>query len=118
MHFSPFLAATSRYSASTSAPFSPSRHAASYGAGSSIQWNACGLSSTDQLNNTRPILCGSLLVPLDYTDPKSAATKSLDVFKLPAVDDATKKDSVLLNFGGPGDNGVDTFQLIGAKLQG
>ncbi|EFE37774.1 proteinase, putative [Trichophyton verrucosum HKI 0517] len=60
-----------------------------------ISWGPC------DINATLPIQCGSLGVPLDYTDSKSNATLNLQLLKVPAINGASK-GSILFNFGGPG----------------
>ncbi|KAL5341278.1 hypothetical protein BJX70DRAFT_386838 [Aspergillus crustosus] len=45
--------------------------------------------------------CGTLTVPMDYTDPHSNATIKLQLLKVPAVR-TPKKGSILFNFGGSG----------------
>lgn len=75
-----------------------------------IQWSPCNL------NGTLSILCGSLTVPLDYTDPTCTSTLDLEVLRIP-TSNATSKGSILLNFGGPGDDGKSDFALFGAQLQ-
>ncbi|KAL4966661.1 alpha/beta hydrolase [Aspergillus stella-maris] len=47
------------------------------------------------------IQCANFSVPLDYSDPDSDATLSLQVARLPALQ-GPRKGSVFLNFGGPG----------------
>ncbi|KAI9700529.1 MAG: hypothetical protein M1820_006828 [Bogoriella megaspora] len=55
---------------------------------------------------TEDILCGSLKVPLDYTNPTSSETLELKMVKVAAVK-APKKGSILFNPGGPGSGGRD-----------
>ena len=69
-------------------------------ASSTIQWFPC------TQNGTLPIICGSLTVPLDYTDTSSNATLNLDLVKIEAVKQP-KKGTILFNPGGPGEGGRD-----------
>jgi pimeloyl-ACP methyl ester carboxylesterase len=70
---------------------------------SSIKWTNC----TTKL--PVPGLCGTLVVPLDYTDATSNATLSLSLFKVEAAIEPSK-GSILTNPGGPGNSGVEFLQ--------
>lgn len=61
-----------------------------------VSWGPC-----DIANATLPIQCGTLGVPLDYTDSKSNETLNLQLLKVPAIN-GPSKGSILFNFGGPG----------------
>ncbi|KAK4182951.1 TAP-like protein-domain-containing protein [Podospora australis] len=78
----------------------------------SIQWGPCDLPSL----NTRPIECGSILVPLDYTNPFSNETLKLALIKSPAVVPLSPKKSILFNFGGPGYEAMQTLNGIADTL--
>lgn len=56
--------------------------------------------------------CASLQVPLDYTNKSSNEKLSLDLIKLDAVVKPAK-NSILINFGGPGGEGVGTGLATG-----
>lgn len=77
-----------------------------------IQWTPC-----DIPNATLPLECGNLTVPLDYTDTKSNATLRLDLLRAPASKKCDKKRSILLNFGGPGADGVADFAFFAERMQ-
>ncbi|SPO02593.1 related to hydrolases or acyltransferases (alpha/beta hydrolase superfamily) [Cephalotrichum gorgonifer] len=79
-----------------------------------IQWNPCG----DELgiNATTPLFCGSLTVPLDYTEPESEETLDLQVMKIPASREPSK-GSVFFNFGGPGGSGIVEMAVLGEVLR-
>lgn len=62
----------------------------------SIAWTAC----------SRGFECGTLNVPIDYSNP-SSGTLSLALIRLPATDQAHKIGSLLVNPGGPGASGVN-----------
>lgn len=67
-----------------------------------LQWGPC------QLNTTLLVQCAKLLVPLDYTDKIGNRTLSLDVIKYPAQKEP-KRGSIILNFGGPGQDGLNSM---------
>jgi hypothetical protein len=53
---------------------------------------------------TTELLCANLTVPLDYTNPESQVTHTLELVKSPART-KTSKGSILLSYGGPGVEG-------------
>ncbi|KPM36353.1 hypothetical protein AK830_g10221 [Neonectria ditissima] len=61
-----------------------------------IAWKPCEFKSVSS-----EISCGSLVVPLDYSDPCSNKTIELKLLKVHAVREPSK-GSILFNFGGPG----------------
>lgn len=67
---------------------------------SAIQWASC------KQNASVPVTCGTLAVPLDYSEPLSQKTLNLELVRLRAVKQP-KKGSILLNPGGPGLSGRD-----------
>lgn len=75
-----------------------------------IKWGAC------DLNTTLPVECATIPVPLDYTDDSSSKTLDLDLIRLPAANQPSK-GSILFNFGGPGQDGLNNL-LAYAPLQG
>lgn len=87
-------------SASSLALLACAVHARATGSHHSINWFPC------QQNGTVPLTCGTLRVPLDYTDLNSNKTLQLDLVKVSAVKQP-KKGSILLNPGGPGEGGRD-----------
>jgi hypothetical protein len=76
----------------------------------SIQWGPC-----TKYNFSVPLECGSLPVPLDYTDP-TVGTLDLEILRLKSNSDVPK-GSIFLNFGGPGDNGRDSLEAFGTLMQ-
>ena len=54
-------------------------------------------------------MCGSVTVPLDYSNP-SAGTINIALIRKPATDPAHRIGSVLTNPGGPGASGIDFLQ--------
>lgn len=69
--------------------------------GNGINWGRCN--EAKLANST--LLCGSLKVPLDYTD-KNCNEIRLDVVKAPAPK-GPSKGSIFFNFGGPGASGAE-----------
>ncbi|KAK7967739.1 TAP-like protein-domain-containing protein [Apiospora aurea] len=66
---------------------------------STIRWAPCPADVA-----APPTLCGELLVPLDYTNNQPNETLTLQLAKVPATTQPSR-GSVLLNFGGPGNDG-------------
>lgn len=75
-----------------------------------IQWGPC------QINGTTPLECGNLSVPLDYSDPNSTETLTLELIKSPASKQPSK-GPLLINFGGPGASGQEYMGTLGALMQ-
>ncbi|KAH7161232.1 TAP-like protein-domain-containing protein [Dactylonectria macrodidyma] len=78
-----------------------------------ITWKSCDLG----LNETAPISCGSLVVPLDYTNETSDETLTLELLKVDAVN-GPSKGSIMFNFGGPGTSGKGDFAYYAKLLLG
>ncbi|KAK2591322.1 nedd8-conjugating enzyme UBE2F [Conoideocrella luteorostrata] len=78
----------------------------------SIKWTPCKLGNT-----TVPMECGSLTVPLDYTDKTSNATLQLQLQRAPAKKPCKDTKSILLNFGGPGADGILDFVYFSERMQ-
>lgn len=76
-----------------------------------INWELC-----EGSNKTLPLECGSLTVPLDYTDKESDRTLDLELRRIPAIN-GPSKGSILFNFGGPGMSGESSLQANREKLQ-
>lgn len=87
--------------------------ASSQGKNSIIQWGKCNDSSLD---NTIPVDCGHLELPLDYTDLESNSTLNLALLRVPAATQPAK-GSIILNFGGPGVPGRESLASAGQLLQ-
>jgi len=82
-----------------------------------IAWKESCPLEIASLNSTLPIICGSLAVPLDYTDVTSESKLDLLLYKI-AVSSGTKsKHTVLLNFGGPGNDGLVMLSENATGLQ-
>ena len=77
-----------------------------------IEWGPC---SDLGLNESVPLSCGSLAVPLDYTDPDCKETLDLQILKVPALKQPSK-GSVFFNVGGPGASGIEEMTLTGKLL--
>lgn len=63
---------------------------------SSINWFQC------EQNTTWPVTCGTLAVPLDYTNQTSGQTLELQLLKFNATKQPVR-GSILFNPGGPGE---------------
>lgn len=85
--------------------------------GHGIVWEPSCPSAVTSLNSTLPIVCGSLAVPLDYSNTSSNETLVVPIYKIPVANGTTSKNSVLLNFGGPGNPGLDSFAANASALQ-
>ncbi|MFF2844773.1 alpha/beta hydrolase [Streptomyces sp. NPDC058001] len=72
-----------------------------------ITWRACdGLP-----DNPEDMRCGKVTVPLDYADP-GKGTVDIALARI-AADTPGPKGSVLLNFGGPGGEGISSLAAFG-----
>jgi hypothetical protein len=81
-----------------------------------IKWSPCpqALNAYDPYNRT--FQCGTLDVPLDYTDKSSSAKLGLNIIKIPALKQP-KRGSILFNWGGPGGGGVMNMASSSADVQ-
>lgn len=77
-----------------------------------IEWSPCKIP-----NATVPLECGTLTVPLDYTDKKGNATLELQLQRAPAKQKSKNAKSILLNFGGPGADGIADFAYFAKRMQ-
>lgn len=80
---------------------------------SKIRWGAC---PEGEFNTNTTIQCGTLRVPLDYTQPNSSKTLDLEIVKIPAAVQPSR-GSIQLNFGGPGLPARHDAVLLGPLLQ-
>src|ERR1700752_1290892 len=62
-----------------------------------------------------PFECGTVNVPLDYSNPNGAKI-AIAVTRLPATDPANKIGSIFFNPGGPGGSGVELVVFAGPFL--
>lgn len=76
-----------------------------------IDWADCDIDSA-----LLPLQCGTLMVPLDYTDENSEERLRLNLVRLPAAT-SPSKGSILLNAGGPGAPGVAELAAFAPFLQ-
>jgi hypothetical protein len=83
---------------------------------SRIQWAPCPAAVNACDLHNRTFQCGTLAVPLDYSDPLSGQTLSLDIIKIPALK-APKKGSILFNWGGPGGDGLCNMAGASSAVQ-
>lgn len=75
-----------------------------------IGWGPC------PFNGTLPIVCGTLSVPLDYSNPDNNSTTNLELARISAVN-TPSKGSILFNFGGPGYEAIQTLASLASYLQ-
>ena len=81
------------------------------------EWRRCtGLPEPLPGTETPPsgFRCATLKVPLDYARP-SGRTIDIALIKVPATDTRRRIGSLLLNFGGPGGDGVGTLAQIAGQ---
>lgn len=102
-----FLAATFAFASSN---FLPLPQHALYPRAQIILWGPC---ADFNQTGTLPIECGSLTVPLDYTDPSNAAVLDLELRRVAATK-GPSIGSILVNYGGPGYNGRDSLAMFGS----
>ncbi|KAL9003299.1 MAG: hypothetical protein Q9188_003819 [Gyalolechia gomerana] len=81
--------------------------ATGYSTGETIDWFPC------KENGSLPLTCGTLTVPLDYTNTTFNATLELQLVKVSAAKQP-KRGSILFNPGGPGQGGRDFVAGINA----
>ncbi|KAH8757511.1 hypothetical protein BGZ57DRAFT_859264 [Hyaloscypha finlandica] len=92
-------------------PFFAAASVSSHG-NSKIQWGPC---NATEVNSTAPIACGNLNILLDYTEPSSNATLTLQLVRVPAALQPSK-GSILFNFGSRGVTGRGSLGLLGPAL--
>ncbi|KAL3469561.1 TAP-like protein-domain-containing protein [Aspergillus californicus] len=82
-----------------------------------IHWRGpCNLTNATGMSESASLICGTLEVPLDYTDSQSNKTLTLDLAKWPATKKPTA-EPILFNFGGPGINSFEGLGLYGEEFQ-
>ncbi|KAI5924261.1 TAP-like protein-domain-containing protein [Camillea tinctor] len=69
-----------------------------------LQWGSCELNSETDL----PVECTRLAVPRDYINRSSNETIDLDIIRIQATQQPSR-GSILLNFGGPGQDGLNNM---------
>ncbi|MCP2283766.1 TAP-like protein [Promicromonospora umidemergens] len=74
-----------------------------------LPWTTCANEGADAFD------CATIEVPSDYDRPRGR-TSTVAVTRLPALDQENRIGSVLVNFGGPGGEGVSTLHAIGEVL--
>ncbi len=72
-----------------------------------ITWSACP--------SQAGYLCGTVAVPVDYSETKGP-TISVPVIEKPAADPAASRGVLLFNPGGPGESGVQILPVLAALL--
>jgi pimeloyl-ACP methyl ester carboxylesterase len=81
---------------------------------SSVEWTECEYPFQNDYD--LPIECGTLDVPLDYTDEDNEYALSLNLIKIPASRD-DKLGHMLFNPGGPGESGILATLGLAQELQ-
>jgi hypothetical protein len=78
-----------------------------------IKWGSCDFETL----GSGPIQCGTLSVPLDYTDAASSEKLTLALVKsLARSNGTTSKKSILFNFGGPGYEAIHSLNAVADYL--
>jgi len=77
---------------------------------STLQWTKC-----QDVDETLPVDCSSLSVPLDYTDKASDKKLNLQLLRVLAPVQPSK-GSILTNFGGPGLEARNTLAILSPSL--
>ena len=106
----PASSGTSGLASSVPAASGPSSPAASAAAtsgshGGTVAWTPCGT----------PFECGTVRVPIDYTDPPVGSIE-LALIRLPAAGPGPRIGDLLTDPGGPGDSGVDFVRSEGQQV--
>jgi hypothetical protein len=105
-----FALATCSFAAPTDSSFYKASDLSTH----SIQWNECDpqLVELGTVHGvTTEFFCANLVVPLDYTDLKSNKTHILELVRIPAKQNGGSKGSIIFNYGGPGDAGIETMVI-------
>lgn len=87
------------------APTTSATNSSANSTNSSIKWTKCPSTVSDQ--SGLPVECAQYGVPLDYTDEKCNETTLLNLIRVPATKQPSL-GSILLNYGGPGEEAVST----------
>ena len=80
-----------------------------------ITWTVCP-QEINQLDPNKTFECGTLSVPLDYSDKSSNKKINLDIIRVPAVK-RPKKGSIFFNWGGPGGDGLHSMAGAASNVQ-
>ena len=72
-------------------------------------WTACSSLAADAVTSVGSFQCGSLKVPISYSDP-GAGRLSLALVRLPASGPGPARGDIVTNPGGPGGSGVDFLE--------
>lgn len=87
-----------------------------------IVWHSCGTSSTSaaqvSLSSRVRTECGTLTVPLDWSNPTGPKHVHVELVRLHSTDAGKRIGSLLTNPGGPGASGIDFAEQIAPELQG
>lgn len=84
-----------------------------------LEWGDCDMSVNELAEGAElqaEYSCANMTVPLSYTDCGSNKTHVLEMIKIHAPTEGESMGSIIFNFGGPGDNGVDQMAAGGDML--
>jgi pimeloyl-ACP methyl ester carboxylesterase len=79
-------------------------------------WASCAKIAVDWDQQDRTTQCASVTVPLDYGEPDGRQI-SIAVSRIPATDPAHRRGALLINAGGPGEEGVtEPYHIAHTRL--
>lgn len=83
-----------------------------------IKWGECdGIYEIyNNMSSVEQFLCGTMTVPLDYSDPDDERTHIMDLFKIPAQS-GQSKGTIIMSMGGPAFNAPLSFGPLGSNFQ-
>ncbi|KAF2009112.1 hypothetical protein BU24DRAFT_359054 [Aaosphaeria arxii CBS 175.79] len=81
-----------------------------------ITWRVCPQELHELDNSNRTFECGTLSVPLDYTNNSSSQRINLEIIRVPATKEP-RKGSIFFNFGGPGGDGLTNMAGSASNIQ-
>lgn len=77
----------------------------------SIQWGKCN----DPRIADSTLRCGNIMVPRDYSDPRSEDEIRIDIVKAPATKQPVE-GSIFFNWGGPGGSGIVDMLFFSSRI--
>lgn len=95
------------------APATSATNSGANSTNSSIKWAKCPSAVSNQ--SGLPVECAQYGVPLDYTDKKCNETALLNLIRVPATKQPSL-GSILLNYGGPGEEAIVTTAVFSFVL--
>ncbi|TPX08569.1 uncharacterized protein E0L32_009908 [Thyridium curvatum] len=110
-HLSEFAILSSFITSTVTARTLGARDDASNANKTAINWGPC-----DGINSSAPIQCASIPLPIDYSNSSCGKTFEQPLLRVPASN-GKSKGSILLNFGGPGAEAMESLAKIAPTLQ-